>query len=253
MKTDSQLRFTISISNARYSMESLVNKPRTKRGRATLNNILNAAVQVFYEKGYHNASINDITSLAGVAPGTFYIYFDEKYNLYKYLLFQCSHMIRKNLSRAVQDCKTRREVERVGLKVWLDFVLDNQYMYHIIWESMYIDYELFVNYYTTFSEAYIPGLREAQKTGEVRDIDPEVLAYTLMGASNFLGLNWGLFKTDRSEVDHVVDEFMKILDHGIFTENFKSEPEEPRKITPVLDPRFRFPADLYDDGHVDEE
>ena len=47
--------------------EELVNMPRTKRGRATLNNILSAAAQVIYEKGYHAASINEITSLAGVA------------------------------------------------------------------------------------------------------------------------------------------------------------------------------------------
>ena len=46
-------------------METLINLPRTKRGKNTLNNILSAAVQLFYEKGYHNTSINEITSLAG--------------------------------------------------------------------------------------------------------------------------------------------------------------------------------------------
>ena len=71
-------------------METLINLPRTKRGKNTLNNILSAAVQLFYEKGYHNTSINEITSLAGVAAGTFYVYFDGKYNLYKYLLLKCS-------------------------------------------------------------------------------------------------------------------------------------------------------------------
>ena len=45
----------------------LINMPRTKRGLATLNNILSAAAQVFYEKGYHSASINEITRVAGVA------------------------------------------------------------------------------------------------------------------------------------------------------------------------------------------
>lgn len=233
-------------------MESLVNKPRTKRGRITLNNILNAAIQLFYEKGYHRTSINDITSLAGVAPGTFYVYFDGKYNLYKYLLLQCSHMIRKNLSRSVQNCKTRREVERVGLKSWLEFAIDNQYMYHIIWESLYIDHDLFVDYYVTFCKAYMTGLADAEKTGEVRDIDPEVLAYTLMGASNFLGLNWGLFKSDRSSVDHVVEEFMKIIDNGIFSTGYKPALEEEPTPPPALDPRFRFPIDLVDDDLCDD-
>ena len=44
-----------------------INKPKTRKGRETLNRIVSAAAQVFYEKGYHSASINDITRLAGVA------------------------------------------------------------------------------------------------------------------------------------------------------------------------------------------
>ena len=44
----------------------LINMPRTKRGLATLNNILSAAAQ-YCEKGYHSASINEITRVAGVA------------------------------------------------------------------------------------------------------------------------------------------------------------------------------------------
>ena len=56
--------------------KALINRPKTKRGRETLNRIVSAAAQEFYEKGYHSASINDITRRAGVASGTFYVYFD---------------------------------------------------------------------------------------------------------------------------------------------------------------------------------
>ena len=237
-------------------MEPLINMPRTQRGKNTLNNILSAAVQVFYEKGYHNASINDITNLAGVASGTFYVYFDGKYNLYKYLMLKCSHMIRKHLSKSIKGCKTRREVERVGLKCWLEYVLQNQYVYHIIWESMYIDRELFDNYYITFCKAYMEGLKSAEETGELQDIDLEVLAYTLMGASNFLGLRWGLFDENVSteEVDHVVDEFMKILDRRVFLpinegEAKKTDPEKAEKADgETMSTRFRFQMQLDEDG-----
>lgn len=199
--------------------KTLINKPKTKRGRETLNRILSAAAQVFYEKGYHNASINDITRLAGVASGTFYVYFDGKYNLYKFLLLQCSHMIRKNLHQATRDCKTRREVEEMGIRVWLDFVRHNRYMYHVIWESLYIDKQLFVDYYVTFSKAYMRGIEAAKEEGEIRpEIDSEVLAFVLMGASNFLGLNWGLFKDYPTDLDRVTESFMHIINGGIFTE-----------------------------------
>lgn len=210
---------------------TLISKPKTKKGRETLNRIVSAAAQVFYEKGYHSASINDITRLAGVASGTFYVYFDGKYNLYKFLLLQCSHMIRKYLNNAVKDCKTRREVEEVGLREWLKFVQNNKYMYHVIWESLYIDKELFVEYYVNFAKKYIIGLDAAKEDGEVDpNINSEVLAYTLMGASNFLGLNWGLFKDYPNDCEEVVRSFMRILDGGIFTDKEVREEYDPLPI-----------------------
>ena len=221
--------------------EELINMPRTKRGRATLNNILSAAAQVFYEKGYHAASINDITRLAGVASGTFYTYFDSKYDLYKFLLLQCSHMIRKNLSKCIKKCKNRLEAEQEGMRAWLEFAMENQYMYHIIWESMYVDYSLFEDYYVTFQQAYKKGLDEAKKAGEIReDIDTEVLAYTLMGASNFLGLNWCLFKHDPSAVNHVTEQFMKIIKGEAFIQGAKPEEVPKDAGAPASKPKFRF-------------
>ncbi len=206
--------------------KTLISRPKTKRGRETLNHILSAAAQVFYEKGYHNSSINDITRLAGVASGTFYVYFDGKYNLYKFLLLQCSHMIRKHLTQAIQGCKTRREAEEVGLREWLLFVQKNRYMYHIIWESLYIDKQLFVDYYVSFCQAYTKGIDAAKERGEISpEINSEVLAWTLMGTSNFLGLNWGLFKDRPTDVEQVVESFMRIIDGGIFTERGLAEPE----------------------------
>ena len=40
--------------------------------------ILERALAVFAEKGYHGASISDVVKAAGVARGTFYLYFDSK-------------------------------------------------------------------------------------------------------------------------------------------------------------------------------
>jgi len=51
-------------------------QPKTARGEATRRAILAAAEKVIGEKGYNDASIGQITSEAGVAQGTFYIYFN---------------------------------------------------------------------------------------------------------------------------------------------------------------------------------
>jgi AcrR family transcriptional regulator len=229
----------------RCLMKPLVKKPRTKRGIDTLNRILSAAAQVFYQKGYGAANVNDIAKLAGVAIGTFYIYFDGKYNLYKFLLLQCSHQIRKHLSLSTKQCATRREAERMGLKCWLEYTVKNPYIYNLIWESLYVDRKLFIDYYDIFCRSYLRGIKTAQDKGEVLAIDGEVLAYVLMGATTFLGLNWGVFKEESDDLDTVVDEFMKLLDHGMFAAGIPQAlaPPQPLELHPAPEILFNVEVD----------
>ena len=44
--------------------------------------LLDAATRVFAKKGYWNASITDIIKAAGVARGTFYLYFESKQEIF---------------------------------------------------------------------------------------------------------------------------------------------------------------------------
>lgn len=48
---------------------------------ARRNQILDAATEVFAEKGFHHATIKDIARHAGIADGTIYIYFKNKPDL----------------------------------------------------------------------------------------------------------------------------------------------------------------------------
>lgn len=194
----------------------LANYPKTRRGQETLNRICTAAEELFCEAGYYGTSINDITNRAGVGAGTFYIYFESKLALYEYLLLEYGHRIRKHLSMAVAGCTTRREMEREGLRAWLEFIVEHKYVFNITWEAMFIDKRLFDDYYANFSRAYMKHLALAQDEGEVRDIDPEVLSFALMGVTNFVGLHWVVFKEEKN-FDYVVDQTMKFLD-GMFTD-----------------------------------
>jgi AcrR family transcriptional regulator len=46
--------------------------------QARRNQILDAATQVFAEKGFHRATIRDVAKAAGIADGTIYNYFENK-------------------------------------------------------------------------------------------------------------------------------------------------------------------------------
>lgn len=204
-------------------MNDLIKTPKTQRGYQTLNAICESARQLFYKKGYYNTSINDIASGANVAPGTFYIYFNDKLSLYKYLLLQFSHEIRLATRCATSQCKTRYEMEYHGLKAFLEYVREKPYAYHIIWESLYIDPTLFKEYYESFSERYVRGLEEARKNNEIVDLDLTVTSYVLMGISNFVGLRYSIFNKDE-DLEEVVKTVMKIIDRGLFVK--KNMPDE---------------------------
>jgi len=197
-------------------MENFVNMPKTKRGMATLNKIVNSAEKLFYKKGYHGTGINDITTASNVALGTFYIYFEDKMSIYRYLLVQYSHRIRMHISKEIAGIEDRVEAERIGLRAFLLFIAKHKHIYNIIWESLYIDKKLFVDYYTQFAANYVRQIKQAQEADEMKQYDPEIVAFVMMGISNFIGLNYIMFK-DEKNVDQVVDEVIRILKDGLFT------------------------------------
>ena len=188
--------------------------PKTPRGVTTMNRIIKAAETEFGRKGYYNTGINDIAQRAKVASGTIYLYFSDKYSLYVHLLNQYGHRIRKEIGKQTVDCTTRYEFEREGLLAFLRLVKKRPYMYNIIWESLYIDPKLFMEYYETFAAKYEEQLENA--SDEMIQIDKTVMAYCLMGISNFLGLKYVFFDKE-ADLEYVVDEVMKFLRHGMLT------------------------------------
>ena len=200
--------------------------PKTARGLTTMNRIIKAAETEFGRKGYYNTGINDIATRAKVASGTIYLYFDDKYSLYVHLLTQYGHRIRKEIAKSTEKCANRHELEREGLLAFLRLVKKRPHMYNIIWESLYIDPKLFAEYYETFASRYKHQLDMAQ--GEVTQMDTTVMAYCLMGISNFLGLKYVFFDKD-ADLEYVVDEALKFLSLGALNGQLAPPPAEAKK------------------------
>ncbi|AUD63024.1 hypothetical protein BK010_05250 [Tenericutes bacterium MO-XQ] len=192
--------------------------PKRSDGQKTFDQIIDTAKKLFSKNGYLATSVNEIIEKSGIATGTFYIYFDDKFALYSYILAKYRKLIRKTISEAIKDAHTRYDKERLGLRAFLKFAWEDPLAYRIIWESMFVDQKLFKEYYQTFSVDYQRQLKRSVDSHEVNDnIDLETLSYILMGISNFVGLQV-LFRdtlTDK-DLDRICDEVMKVLDHGMF-------------------------------------
>src|SRR5205085_11389327 len=60
---------------------SLPTDPKQARSKQTKEKIVQAAIQLFQERGYEKTTSNDIAASAGVSVGSFYVYFTDKRQL----------------------------------------------------------------------------------------------------------------------------------------------------------------------------
>jgi AcrR family transcriptional regulator len=63
------------------------------QGRRTMRRLLDAALKVFAQRGYHAARVDDIVRVARTSHGTFYLYFANKEDLLRALAVDCAHEI----------------------------------------------------------------------------------------------------------------------------------------------------------------
>jgi len=189
--------------------------PKTKRGEATLQKIFDAAEVLFYESGYAETSITNITERAGIANGTFYIYFKDKRSLFRCMMERYSQELRRATTVAAAEYKTRYERELHGFKAYIAYMIENPGVFRIILESFYVEPDLFRDYYEVFAGHYSEALSQAMGDGEVIDCDVTVASYLLMGGYTFLGLKYVIFDGKKSVSDEEVEKLFRILSRGL--------------------------------------
>ena len=189
-------------------------RPRTRRGQDTRASLLRAAETVIGETGFAAASIADITRRAGIAQGTFYIYFQSKDEVFRELVMEMGKLTRAFLAEAVADAPDRLTAERRGLRAFLAFVAQRPSLYNIVMEARFVAPDAYRAYYTTFARGYAQNLALAVREGEIRPGDAEVRAWALMGMAVTLGERFAIWDAG-ADLDHVVDQAFDMLERGL--------------------------------------
>lgn len=190
--------------------------PATARGQRTRQKLLDAAEAVFGEMGYERASIVEITRAAGVAQGTFYVYFPSKKAVFVELVWELNKKLRRSLRTATNALvdPDRFALERTGALTFLEFVQQHQSLYRIVRQAEFVDEALFREYYRELSAGYRRGLEESMDKGEIRRFDPEALVYMLMGILDFVGMRWVLWE-GKLPSPEVVDDMLRFIRDGL--------------------------------------
>lgn len=164
--------------------------PRTSRGEKTKARIIESARAVFAAHGFHDASIVKITEGAGVAMGTFYLYFPGKAELYHEVVVDLNRQLRNAMRAGSEGATNRLEAERGGFRAYFDFLAHHPEVYPLIREAWLVAPDTVRTHYLRIVEGYTEALAEADGNGEVKVANPEVAAWALMGVGEVVGMRY---------------------------------------------------------------
>jgi AcrR family transcriptional regulator len=181
------------------------------KGERTRRRLLEAAEQVFADLGYHDASIVKITQAAGVAQGTFYLYFTGKQEIFDVLVEDLNTRIRHAMSQASARGTTRLEVERLGFEAFFAFTAEHPALYRVIRQAEFVSPKMLRLHYDRLAEGYIKGLRAARDRGEISIEDPVVTAWALMAVGEMVGMRWILWGEEKAVPPEVFRETMAFV------------------------------------------
>jgi AcrR family transcriptional regulator len=182
--------------------------PKTKRGRKTREKLLHAAEAEFGERGFPEASIASITQRAGVALGTFYVYFESKEEIFRALVSHMGELTRQWIGERVAESPDRLTAERRGVEAFIEFVRS----YRVVSMAQFVAEDAFREYYSVFASAYEENLKRAAEAGEIREGDCEVWSWALIGMTVFLGMRFADWDEERptAEVAAAVSELVSM-------------------------------------------
>jgi AcrR family transcriptional regulator len=186
-------------------------RPLSKRGLHTRRRLLDAAEAVFGELGYHDASVVKLAEAAGVAAGTFYLYFDSKKAVFDELVVDLNRRVRRAMKESSSRGGTRLEAELLGFEAYFRFTSEHPALYRIIRQAEFVSPEMLRYHYDRLSRGYVEALRAAVEAGEIGQLDPEVAAFALMGLGEMIGMRWILWGDGKPLPARVFQELERLI------------------------------------------
>jgi AcrR family transcriptional regulator len=90
------------------------------RGQLTRQHLLTAAEEVFGSKGFAHTSVQEITQRAGVALGTFYIYYPNKDSLFLELVDDLGLRLQKYVMERTASAGHGLDRQRVAFRAFFE-------------------------------------------------------------------------------------------------------------------------------------
>lgn len=160
--------------------------------------LLNTAFSLFTTKGLHNTSISDIVERAGVAKGTFYLYFKDKYDINnKLVAFRSAQLTDAALAKMyAADIKGFRERIIFVINDIIDALTEDKALLMFISKNLGLGFFRFAMGNTTMQEEEPVRNAIDQLLRDVSDTvsDPRLMMYLIIeltGSSIYTSILYG--------------------------------------------------------------
>jgi AcrR family transcriptional regulator len=205
---------------------------RAEKAEHTLAALFQAAAEVVGKVGYAEASVAEITRLAGVAQGTFYRYFETRQDLFDQLLPKIAVEVEEYLRERVHGSKTGIEVEERSLRAFMDYVVENPRYLRILNEAETLAPKAYRQaQFKYVTKRYVASLKLSLDRGELgayEERDLEVIAHLLMSARSYLALRFGVTNnTVRRPPEHVIQTYMRFVAAGLRAAPLSTDRNKP--------------------------
>lgn len=153
--------------------------------------ILDAATQVFAERGFHRATIKDIARLAGIADGTIYTYFASKTEVLLGILHRLNESAEREQQLMPEHEQDPRSFFTAYLRQRMALLWPNAEVFQAVLPEMLVNEELRELYY---QQVLVPTFTvaehafQAQQGGEGQIQSPDVPLTVRAIAGLLLGL-----------------------------------------------------------------
>lgn len=195
---------------AHETSESVAQEPPSRRGERTRARILESAEEVFGERGFHEASIVEITSRAGVALGTFYVHFPSKKTIFDELIRTRGRELRDTLHASLQPGRSRRQIEEDGFRRYFEWIAKHPKLYRVARQAEFVDPALMREFYELFAGTYAQALAKAMGEGQISQTDPDVLAWAVMGAADFVAMRFSVWEEGKPLDPALLEQFVRL-------------------------------------------
>ncbi|MBP9084783.1 MAG: TetR/AcrR family transcriptional regulator [Kofleriaceae bacterium] len=183
--------------------------------------ILDAAIIVFAEHGYHGASIGQIIERAEIARGTFYLYFQSKAAVFASILDQAMADLRTLIHRievTAPDAPPPQVQLRAQLIATIDYVAGNRALATLLLQAGHTPdadaAERLGRFWAEIRALFVRALETGTELGLLRRCEPEITAAALLGMARGV-VELLVLAPGGHSVEGVVGELLMVALRGI--------------------------------------